>query len=311
MESAAMMPAERSADSSSPTWPASTNTGIPAGRRAVRERADHLAVQRLLVEPAFAGDDQSAASTSSARRVCSAMIAAPDSQRPPSASSPAPIPPAAPAPGSALTSRPATASSSQRPRLEADFECRDGVGVRALLRAEHPGRAPRPQQRIFDVGGGDQLDIGQLPAGGVQAAELVDHAVAAVGARAAAQPDHDPRRPGPQRRGDQLPHSPAVGGQRGLRRRRTAEQAPARTPAHIRGRRSPSRVEHPLGVHRRCPAARITRIRRISPSRLASTSTKPGPPSDCGATMNWSPGRDRVQPVAIAAAASTAERLSP
>ncbi len=54
-----------------------------------------------------------------------------------------------------------------------------------------------------------------------------------------------------------------------------------------------------------------TRSRRIPPIRLASTSMKPGPPSDCGATMNESPGRDRVQPVAMAAAASTADRLSP
>lgn len=54
-----------------------------------------------------------------------------------------------------------------------------------------------------------------------------------------------------------------------------------------------------------------TRSRRVSPSRLPSTSTKPGPPSDWGATMNESPGRDRVQPVAMAAAASTADRLSP
>ncbi len=53
-----------------------------------------------------------------------------------------------------------------------------------------------------------------------------------------------------------------------------------------------------------------TRSRRVSPSRLASTSTKPGPPSDCGATMNRSPGRDRVQPVAIAADASSADMLS-
>lgn len=54
-----------------------------------------------------------------------------------------------------------------------------------------------------------------------------------------------------------------------------------------------------------------TRNRRFPPSRSASTSTKPGPPSDCGATMNLSAGRERVHPVAMAAAASTADRVSP
>jgi hypothetical protein len=54
-----------------------------------------------------------------------------------------------------------------------------------------------------------------------------------------------------------------------------------------------------------------TRDRRFFPRRLASTSTKPGPPSDCGATVNRSPGRDRFQPVAMTAAASTADKLFP
>ena len=71
------------------------------------------------------------------------------------------MPPAAPAPGSSLTGRPAAAFSSTAHVAQPLFQHPHGVGVGALLRAEH-GRGPhRPEQRVFDVGGGDQLDIGQ------------------------------------------------------------------------------------------------------------------------------------------------------
>ena len=58
----------------------------------------------------------------------------------------------------------------------------------------------------------------------VDTAESLDHPAAAVGAAAAAETDDDTtgaRRP---RRRDQLPHAPAVRVERGLHRRRTAEQ---------------------------------------------------------------------------------------
>ena len=50
---------------------------------------------------------------------------------------------------------------------------------------------------------------------------------------------------------------------------------------------------------------------RTPPRRLARTSTKPGPPSDCGARTRRSSGREPRHPAAIDCAACTAVRLSP
>ena len=50
---------------------------------------------------------------------------------------------------------------------------------------------------------------------------------------------------------------------------------------------------------------------RRSPSRPASTSTNPGPPSDCGASVSCRRAGLCAQPSAIASAACTAVRLSP
>jgi hypothetical protein len=105
---------------------------------------------------------------------------------------------------------------------------------------------------VLDVGGGDQLNIVQQLAAGTQATELLDHAAAAVGAAAAAQPDDDPPAARPHRGGDQLPHSPAVRGQRGLHRRWTAHQGqPAGLRALDVGGPGRGGVEYPLGGHLR------------------------------------------------------------
>ena len=78
----------------------------------------------------------------------------------------------------------------------------------------------------------------------------VPSAATAVGACAAAEPHHDPLRACPHRGGDQLSHSPAVPGQRGLDGRRATQQ---RQPAGLRafdvGGPGRGRVEHPLRGH--------------------------------------------------------------
>jgi hypothetical protein len=77
-------------------------------------------------------------------------------------------------------------------------------------------------------------------------------AATAVGACAAAEPHHDPLCACPHRGGDQLSHSPAVRGQRGLHGRRATQQ---RQPAGLRafdvGGPGRGRVEHPLRGHLR------------------------------------------------------------
>ena len=103
---------------------------------------------------------------------------------------------------------------------------------------------------MLDVGGRDQIHIGQLLACGVHPAERLDHAAPAVGAGAAAQPYHYSDRTGGHCGRDELPDPPAVRRHRGLRGRRSAEQ---RQPAGLRaldvcGARV-GVVEHPVGVH--------------------------------------------------------------
>ena len=185
---------------------------------------------------------RSAAATSAARPVCSAMTAAPDSRRPPSASSAAPMPPAAPAPGSSLTSRPAAAFSSAAQSRQPGFQQRDGGRVGALLRAEHGGRAHRAEQRVFDVGRGDQLDACQ-PAPGRPSARRARRPCRGRRRCSALPPSPTTMRPAPasQRGGDELADSPAV--RRRARSGRSAGRraAPARRPARTRRRPWPAR----------------------------------------------------------------------
>ena len=103
---------------------------------------------------------------------------------------------------------------------------------------------------MLDVGGGDQLDAGQQRASSSQAAEGLDHALAAVCAGAAPEADDDSARTRRHRGRDQLAHAPAVRGQRGLDSGRAAEQ---RQPAGLRaldvGRAGIAAVEYPVGIH--------------------------------------------------------------
>ena len=160
------------------------------------------------------------------------------------------MPPAAPAPGSSLTARPAAAFNSTAQSLSRSLQHAHGVGVGPLLRAEHGRRAHRSEQRMLDVGGCDELDARQQLAGRRQGAKLLDDSPTAVGAGAAAEPDHDPPGARLHRGGDQLSHSPAVSSQRRLHGRRAAKQ---RQPAGLRaldvGGRGRGRVEHPLRGH--------------------------------------------------------------
>ena len=146
-----------------------------------------------------------------------------------------------------------------RPVAQPLLQDANGVGVGTFLRPEHGRGTHRSEQRVLNVGSGDQLDSRQQLAGCDQAglvsaapvrSQLVDHAAAAVGAAAAAEPDHDPDRPGAHGGGDQLSHPPAVRGQRGLRSRRTAQQSQATGLCTLDvGGPGRGRVEHPVRGH--------------------------------------------------------------
>ena len=76
--------------------------------------------------------------------------------------------------------------------------------------------------------------------------------------------------------------------------------APGRRPARTRCRRSPTRRRTPTRRDVLGPAGRRRAACRSPPSRPASTSTKPGPPSDCGASVSRRRGGRGRQPSAIA-----------
>ncbi len=120
---------------------------------------------------------------------------------------------------------------------------------------------------MFDVGGRDQLDVGQQVASLGQAAESLDHA---RGRRrcTSCRPVRRRSRPRPPSTAAAISCSDpsAVRGQRGLDGRRTAEQ---RQPAGLRaldvGRARLGVVEHPVGVDVVGQRAADPRVRR-SPS---------------------------------------------
>lgn len=199
MDNAAIMPADRNADLSSDTWPANTITGIASGRAAAAIAPTTFPCRDCSSNRPSPVTISSASARSSAKCVCSAMIAAPDWYRPPTASSPAPIPPAACARlGAHRARRP---RQFNRPCRQTAFQHCDGGHVRALLRREHPGRAPWSQQWVFDIRGGDHLDVGQLSAGRVQAAKLGNHPLPpSVHALPPTPPRSEPPRPAVPRR---------------------------------------------------------------------------------------------------------------
>lgn len=63
------------------------------------------------------------------------------------------------------------------------------------------------------------------------------------------QPHHDPSRPGPQCRGDELADALAVGRQRGLGRGRAAKQPQTTSLRTLQIRGCRARIEHPRRVH--------------------------------------------------------------
>ena len=200
----------------SATWPASTMHRDTARARAGGQRADHLAVQRLVVEPALPGDDHVGR-----RDVVGQPGVLGDDGRPglPAAAQRQQRRTRAPGrPGAGLR---ADRSSGQRvefggPRRHPLLEHLHGRRIGALLGAEDPRRAHRAQQRVFDVGGGDQLDAGQLVVG------LRRPPSASISPRPPSvqalppRPTTIRRRTGLQRRGDQLADPAAVRGDRGL-----------------------------------------------------------------------------------------------
>ena len=196
-----------------------------------------------------------AAATSSASRVSSAMIAAPDSRRPPSASSAAPIPPAAPAPGSAPTGRPADAVEFGRPIGQPLLEQRTVSG-------RHPSagrtRRPRPSDPAAGVRrrwprSGRHRPAGRVPRPARRARRP------GRGRRrcsAAAEPD---RRCGgrPRVRAASISWpTPVLCAATAVCTSAAREAAPVRTPAHTRCRRCPTRRRTPTRRRRRRPAAR-------------------------------------------------------
>lgn len=132
-------------------------------------------MQGLLVESALTGDDQLRIG-----KVVGKMRVLCDDCRTrlvPAANREQPSPDTTGGARARLGAHPAPGGRVQfnRPCRQTAFQHCDGGHVRALLRREHPGRAPWSQQWVFDIRGGDHLDVGQLSAGRVQAAKLGNH----------------------------------------------------------------------------------------------------------------------------------------
>jgi hypothetical protein len=125
-----------------------------------------------------------------------------------------------------------------RPAGQGDLEQRDLLACRALLRAVHRRRPVRPQQRVVDVAGDDERDVGQprvqpaeidafqhgqrrparrqLGAERIEqpGAERLHEPGAAVGARTAAQTEYDRVAAGVEGDADDLPGAVRGGAQR-------------------------------------------------------------------------------------------------
>ena len=98
----------------------------------------------------------------------------------------------------------------RRPLRVALLELLDGGGVGTLLRTEDPCGPVLAEQRVLDVGGGDQLDRREPSARPVQTAQRGDHSAPTVGAAGPAETDDDPSGARVDRGVDQLPHPTAV-----------------------------------------------------------------------------------------------------
>ncbi len=145
----------------------------PAPRRPAPGRARRASAARAATPETTLPDSEerskapspvttrSACATRSARPTTDCTSAMPGSRRAPSASSAAPSPPAAPAPGCAADLDAEVGLEHVGPAGERAVEQRDVLPARALLRPEDRRCPAQAQQRAVDVGRGDQLDAGQ------------------------------------------------------------------------------------------------------------------------------------------------------
>ena len=221
---------------------------------------------------------------SSASPVCSAITAAPDSRRAPSASSAAPMPAGRAGAGPAAD-RHARPPRPVRPptRSSCCSSTATVVGSAPFCGPKTARGAHRPEQRMLDVGGGDQLDPCQRAPGACASPPS-----ASTSPRPPSVQPLPPRpttilpRPGRNAASMSWPTPRLCAATAVAHGRRAAEQ---RQPAGLRaldvgGRGSRSNTHSASTSSASGPD---TRLCRRSPSRLASTPTKPGPPSDCGA----------------------------
>ena len=273
---------------------------MPPRAGAGGQRADHLAVQRLVVEPALTGDDQ----LGRGDVVGKAGVLGDDR-------------------------RPGLAPAAQRQQAGAETAGGAGAGLVADVRTGQRRRARRPtpvsrRSSTRTVSGSAPFCGPNTAAAPIGPSSGCSTSVAAISStpassslgrrRARRAPRSCPGRrrcrrcrPARRRSGSRRPRSAAAmswptpllcAASAVSHGRRTAKQ---RQPAGLRaldvGRARLGVVEHPLGVDLVVQRPADTRRVRRSPSRLASTSTNPGPPSDCGARVSSSSGRDLRQPV--------------
>ena len=243
------------------SWPGRARPGRPAPpapgcRAALAPAASALTTlpQGLLVEAALPGDDQPGGRDIGGQpgvlgdhrppdSVVRRVPAAPHRSRPP----PRPRPARRPGGRPPRPVRPPSPSSAPRAAARSPG--------RRPLRAEHPRRPAGPEQRMLDVGGGDQFDPGQAAPGLLQPAERLDQPAPAVGAGAAAQAHHYGAGPVPQSGVDELAHPCCA------RRARSPPSAarpaaPGRRPARIRYTRSTSAGRAPTRRRPLRPAGR-------------------------------------------------------
>ena len=188
------------------------------------QRTHHLAVQRLIVEPALTGDHQVG------RLEVGRQSGALGDQRRPRL--PAPAQRQQREPQSAGRTRAGEVANRAAgralqlvgPRQHPALQGRDGVLVGPLLRPEHVRRAGRAEQPMLDIRRGDQPNPVQPRRRRPGAAEGLDHAAAAVGAGAASQTDDHGPRTRVESRLDELADTAAVRGDRGLCGGRTTQQ---------------------------------------------------------------------------------------
>ena len=205
--------------------PGQHHAGQPALAGGAGHPGHHLAAQRLVVEAALAGDHQVAGVQRRVEPVRRRTSPMPDSPRPPQASSAAPIPPAAPAPGTPDGRRAAGhVIRGRRRSAPARRPAAHVLSGGALLRPEDGAGAVQAGQRAVHVGGRDQphrpqpgrpaqaaapgqgrAAVRQGVAGVIQrgGAERGEHPGPGVVGRRAAQPDDDLPCAGLHRRGEQ------------------------------------------------------------------------------------------------------------